>query len=129
MIATATALCAFATTAAMADTTAPLAGVSDHETSFQSTRGTPEYFLGHGDVIFVRAQTDRWYRLVLNEGCTRGLTRQAATISFDADASGRVDRSSRVLFSGDSGRTCLIDSIRRSEAPPQVDSKSVVTLD
>ncbi len=108
-----------------------LPGVSDAETTFlyDSPRSVVEFYVGKGDVVFVRTRTNDWYRIALNRGCLNGRTLGSGTISFDADGAGRVDRSSRVAFNGDVNRSCLIDSIRRSAAPPQVDSESVVTLD
>ncbi len=108
----------------------PLAGVSDEETTItQAQDGSiVEYHFGKGDVIFVRDRTARWYRVQLNAGCLSRPTQKLQGIAIDAGSSQRIDRFSRVRFVED-GYVCGIDSIRRSAAPPQVDSKSVVTLD
>jgi hypothetical protein len=124
---------AFAVAAAML--TAPLAaqpaaslpGVADEETEIPSG-GIQEYQRGHGDVIFVRHQTDRWYRVQLNNGCLSNL-RRSDRLVFDSSAStGRIDRFTRVRQPV-IGASCSIESIRRSAAPPQINSKSPVTLD
>lgn len=108
-----------------------LAGVSDAEASFISG-GIEEFHSGNGDVLFVRDRTSRWYRLQLNQGCLEPAFK-ARQIEFEnSGMSSRVDRFTRVrlLDSGRYwGRNCRIDSIRRSVAPPQVDSKSPITLD
>ena len=108
-----------------------LAGVSDAEASFISG-GIEEFHTINGDVLFVRDRTSRWYRLQLNQGCLEPGFR-ARQIEFEnSGMSSRVDRFTRVrlLDSGRYwGRNCRIDSIRRSVAPPQVDSKSPITLD
>ena len=108
-----------------------LAGVADAETSFVSG-GIEEFHTGNGDVLFVRDRTARWYRVELNEGCLEPAFR-ARQIEFDNGGfSSRIDRFTRVrlLDSGRYwGRNCRIESIRRSVAPTQVDSKSPITLD
>ena len=108
-----------------------LAGVADAETHFISG-GIEEFHSGAGDVLFVRDRTSRWYRLQLNEGCLQPNFR-ARQIEFDnRGMSSRIDRFTqvRLLDSGRYwGRNCRIESIRRSVAPPQVDSKSPITLD
>lgn len=105
----------------------PLPGVAEEETAIPSG-GIREYYRGKGDVLFVRHATDRWYRVELNEGCMdRGLTTDR--VVFDSETpSGRIDRFAEVHWPV-TGVTCSIDSIRRSAAPPQVDSDSPVTLD
>lgn len=105
----------------------PLPGVADEETEI--TSGVIEEFhLGNGDVMFVRDRTSRWFRLQLNEGCLkRPLLADRVVFRNQAPAQ-KIDRFTRVSLPG-SSRTCAIDSIRRSVPPPQVDSKSPVTLD
>lgn len=105
----------------------PLAGVADEETVI-SSGVIEEFHRGHGDVLFVRDRTNRWFRLQLNEGCLKPpLIVQQVTFSNDTPGQ-RIDRFTRVTLP-ESGRVCAIESIRRSAAPPQVDSKSPVTLD
>ncbi len=105
---------------------APLAGVADEETTI--VRPVVQALPGHGDVIFVRDASERWYRVQLNRGCGDRLDR-FFSVSFDTDrATGVVDLFSRVHFSDDN-RVCGVASIRRSVPPPQVDSQSPVTLD
>ena len=103
-----------------------LPGVSDQETEI--SHGVIQQFeRGHGDVLFVRDQSDRWYRLQLNHGCLRGPI-DLRQVIFDNGSSTRIDRFTRIVIPKDL-RTCTIDSIRRSAPPPQVDSHSPVTLD
>lgn len=106
---------------------AALPGVSDEETDIPSG-GIREYHRGKGDVIFVRHRTGRWYRIELNDGCLdNGLT--SDSLSFDSrNPGGRIDRFTRVSQPR-TGLNCSIESIRRSAAPPQVNSRSPVTLD
>jgi hypothetical protein len=110
-----------------ASPTESLPGVADKETSIPSG-SISEYHRGNGDVIFVRHQTDRWYRVQLNEGCLSTLAR-SDQLMFDRSSPGdRIDRFTRV-HQPVMGTNCTITSIRRSVAPPQVDSKSPITLD
>ncbi len=104
-----------------------LAGVSDRETTIpygdirQSVRG-------HGDVLFVRDRVNHWYRLKLNPGCARNVT-DVNTLVFQNHESGeQIDRFTTVMIPEEK-RSCAIESIRASEAPPQVNSRSRVTLD
>ena len=79
--------------------------------------------------MFVRDRENKWFRVAFNAGCLKG-TSDPRSMSFSTqDASGRIDQLTRVTVYGAMTRTCLIDSIRRSVAPPQVDSKSPITLD
>ena len=115
--------------APVAATTAPesLAGVADEETTIPSGE-IREFHRGHGDVLFVRHRTDRWYRVELNKGCLKTLAR-SDQLMFDRSSPGdRIDRFTRVRQPV-MGTNCSITSIRRSVAPPQVDSKSPITLD
>ena len=113
---------------ALSAPTPQLAGVSDEETVIRSS-DIREFHRGKGDVVFVRDRTNAWYRLQLNEGCLEGPGRfHSMTVESDA-ATGRIDKFSTVSFHDGMHRTCMIDSIRRSVAPPQVDSKSPITLD
>jgi hypothetical protein len=125
------AVLALAAPLAAADAHQHLAGVSDEETSIPSG-GIQQYHAGRGDVLFVLDRAGRWYRLGLNDGCL-STTPRIQSLSFDqANGSQRIDRFTKVRIKQDAGalqNVCLIDSIRRSEAPPQVDSKSPVTLD
>ena len=106
----------------------PLAGVSDEETRISSGE-VREFHRGNGDVMFVRVFVNKWFRVAFNAGCLKG-TSDPRSMSFSTqDASGRIDQLTRVTVYGAMTRTCLIDSIRRSVAPPQVDSKSPITLD
>ena len=119
--------------APLAATAAPqhLAGVSDEETRIPSG-GITQYERGNGDVLFVRDRLNRWYRLGLNEGCLSNSPRIYSLTFGYSDGIARVDRFSKVLIKDSSGAlvfSCGIDSIRRSEAPPQINSESPVTLD
>jgi hypothetical protein len=124
---------AFAIVAAMlatpltAQAPASLPGVENEETQIPSG-AVREYHRGHGDVIFVRHQTDRWYRVQLNEGCLSTLARSDQLLFDRSSPNGRIDRFTRVRQPV-MGTTCTITSIRRSAAPPQVDSNSPITLD
>jgi len=104
-----------------------LAGISDRETTIpygdvrQSVRG-------HGDVFFVRDRDNHWYRLQLNAGCARN-TNDVNTLVFDHHGpTQQIDRFT-TLSIPEEARSCNIRSIRASEAPPQVNSRSRVTLD
>jgi len=104
-----------------------LAGVSDRETTIPSG-GISAYYYGKGDVLFVRDQAARWYRLGLNKGCL-GTPVTNDGVVFEGDGvTGRIDTFTQVRFINDR-RVCRVDSIRRSVAPPQVDSDSPITLD
>ena len=105
----------------------PLPGVSMYETVIpygdirQSVRG-------HGDVLFVKDRTNHWYRLQLNHGCM-GLTTDVNRLVLDHHgASQEIDRFTTVRIP-EEVRTCAITSIRESEAPPQMNSRSRVPLD
>lgn len=108
-----------------------LPGVSDEETAIPSGQIT-RFHRGNGDVVFVLDRAGHWYRLGLNEGCLKA-TPNIHSLAFANAVSGqRVDRFTNVVIDGHQGSlqlTCRIESIRRSAAPPQVDSKSPVTLD
>ena len=114
--------------------TAPLAaqtlpGVSDEETTIYLSRGGIEQIeFGEGDIAFVRDGTNRWYRIAFSEGCLTGNFSRQDPAVFDTRGGNRVDRLTTVRFPR-SGRSCLIDSIRRSETPPMMDSKSRVPID
>ena len=104
-----------------------LPGVSDRETVIpygdirQSVRG-------HGDVLFVRDRDNQWYRLKLTAGCTTNVT-DVNTLFFNHHgASQQVDRFTTISIP-EEARTCAIESIRASLAPPTVNSRSPVTLD
>jgi hypothetical protein len=126
-------LALLALAAPLAATPAPqhLSGVSDEETRIPSG-GITQYRRGNGDVLFVLDRAGRWYRLGLNQGCLSN-SPHIYSITFGySDNITRVDRFTKVVIkdsNGALGFSCQIDSIRRSEAPPQVDSKSPVTLD
>jgi hypothetical protein len=104
-----------------------LAGVSDRETVIpygdvrQSVRG-------HGDILFVRDRNNRWYRLKLNAGCSVNVTDVNTLIFNHHGASQQIDRFTTIVIPEEI-RTCGIESIRESLAPPQIDSRSPVTLD
>jgi hypothetical protein len=107
----------------------PLPGVADEETKIRSGV-IEEYHRGIGDVMFVRDRENKWYRVQLNDGCLAGASYISAAAFRPRDASGRIDRHTQVrLDDGGTVRPCAINSIRRSAAPPQVDSRSPVTLD
>jgi hypothetical protein len=103
-----------------------LAGVSDRETVIpygevqQSVRG-------HGDVFFVKDRNNQWYRLQFNAGCA-GPTTDANTLVFQHHGAGQqIDRFTTVNIP-EEARSCAIESIRESLAPPQINSRSPVTL-
>ena len=104
-----------------------LPGVSDRETVIpygdvrQSVRG-------HGDVLFVRDRDNQWYRLQLNAGCSVNVTDANTLIFNHHGASQQIDRFTTVVVP-EERRICGIESIRGSLAPPQVNSRSPVTLD
>ena len=112
---------------AAAHTGPPLPGVSDRETEIPFG-GIQQFERGHGDVLFVRDQADRWYRLGLNRGCLTGALQMRRILFHNQAASSRIDRFTTIEIPDDL-RTCAINSIRRSAPPPQVDSHSPVTLD
>lgn len=104
-----------------------LPGVENVETTIPAG-GIAQYHRGHGDVIFVRDRINRWYRVQVNDGCLRQM-READALVFDQSfPATRIDRFTRVRQPA-LGASCFIESIRRSAAPPQVDSQSLVTLD
>ena len=110
---------------------ASLPGVADEETSIPSG-GITRFHRGNHDNLFVLDRAGHWYRLGLNEGCLRGTPRISAVVFDESAPSQRIDRFTRVIVSGPGGTlpvNCRVDSIRRSEAPPQFDSTSPVTLD
>jgi hypothetical protein len=104
-----------------------LPGVSDRETVIpygdvrQSVRG-------HGDVLFVRDRDNRWFRLQLTAGCTRTVTDVNTLIFRHHGSSQQIDRFTTIGIPEEMS-SCAIESIRASEAPPQIDSRSPVTLD
>jgi hypothetical protein len=105
----------------------PLPGVSDRETVIPY-RDIQQSVRGHGDVFFVRDRNNQWYRLQFNPGCA-GLTTDADALIFDHHgASQQIDRFTTVDIPREA-RSCAIESIRESLAPPQVNSRSPVTLD
>ena len=103
-----------------------LPGVSDKETIIpygdirQSVRG-------HGNVYFVRDRANQWYRLQMNEGCRTGSSDNSLIFRHHG-SSRQIDRFTTVIIGGEMS-SCAIKSIRKSQAPPQVNSKSVVTLE
>jgi hypothetical protein len=104
-----------------------LAGVSDRETTIpygyirQSVRG-------HGDVFFVKDRDNQWYRLQFNAGCAGYATDSNTLIFRQHGVGGQIDRFTTVVIP-EEARSCAIESIRESLAPPQVNSRSPVTLD
>ncbi|AKH41099.1 hypothetical protein FHS61_001623 [Altererythrobacter atlanticus] len=100
-----------------------LPGVSDEETRI--TSGSVESVVRSTDsLLFVRDRANRWYRVQLNDNCLRPVP-QMETLLFDNAGSGPIDKFTSVRAQ-QTGISCRIVSIRRSEAPPQVDSKSRV---
>ncbi|ANU08472.1 hypothetical protein [Paraurantiacibacter namhicola] len=101
---------------------AAIPGVDDRETVITSGI-VEEYHRGAGDSLYVRDRENKWYRVGLNEGCLKGGF-VGNRIVFERDPGvGRIDTFSRVILT-ESGRSCNVTSIRRSVAPPQVDSSS-----
>jgi hypothetical protein len=122
-----------ALTAPLAAAEAPrsLAGVADTETTIPSG-GITQYHAGKADVLFVLDRAGRWYRVGLNEGCLSNTARIYSLSFGSSDGTSRIDRFTKVMIKDSAGAfalNCQIASIRRSEAPPQVNSKSPVTLD
>lgn len=107
---------------------ASLPGVSDKETTIRSGE-IRELHPGTGDVLFVRDRENKWYRVALNEGCLEGLATIPTASFLSRDVTGRIDLFATVVIENGGQRRCAIESIRRSVAPPQVDSKSPITLD
>ena len=108
----------------------PLPGVANEETTIPSG-GITQFHRGKGDVLFVLDRVGHWYRLGFNDGCLSESPR-IRSLTFGNSASQRIDRFTKVQIDGLDGSlslSCRIESIRRSEAPPQVDSKSPVTRD
>ena len=108
-----------------------LPGVANEETTIPSG-GITQFHRGKGDVLFVLDRVGHWYRLGLNEGCLSTAPRIYSLAFSYSGGIQRIDRFTQVFIRDSGGRlglNCRIDSIRRSEAPPQVDSKSPVTLD
>lgn len=105
-----------------------LPGVSDEETVIDAgARGLSQVLFGKGDVMFVR-NNNRWFRVALNDGCTKGNFTRQDPVSFDTLPNNRIDKLTVVRFPRTS-RSCSIESIRASEAPPMIDSKSRVPID
>ena len=104
-----------------------LPGVANEETTI-SNGHIEQLERGRGDVLFVRDQNNRWYRLSLNKGCLKGTSPLDAAVFRNNAPGDRIDRFTRVEFPREL-RSCAIQSIRRSAPPPQVDSHSPVTLD
>ena len=104
-----------------------LAGVADRETTipYGDIQQTER---GHGDVLFVRDRTNRWYRLQLNRGCLRGPVELDKVLFRHHGVGGQIDRFTTIELPRDL-RSCTITSIRGSAPPPQVDRHSRVTLD
>jgi hypothetical protein len=104
-----------------------LPGVSDRETTIpygdvrQSVRG-------HGDVFFVKDRDNQWYRLQFNARCAGSATDANALVFNHHGSTQAIDRFTTVLIPEEK-RSCAIQSIRRSLPPPQVDTRSPVTLD
>jgi hypothetical protein len=108
-----------------------LVGVSDQETTVPAG-GIADFHRGHGDVLFVSDHAGRWYRLGLNKGCLSQAHRIDSIAFGIRDGVGRVDHFTTLMVrdvNGARGFSCNVNSIRRSEAPPQINSKSPVTLD
>ena len=104
-----------------------LPGVSDRETIIPYS-DIQQSVRGHRDVFFVRDRDNQWYRLQFNAGCA-GLTTDANTLIFRHHGpGGQIDRFTTVVIP-EEARSCAIESIRESLAPPQVNSRSPVTLD
>lgn len=106
-----------------------LAGIGTKEVAIDyAVPGTLRDFQrGHGDVVFVRARTEQWYRIQLNDGCLNNYYGDIRLLIPDAGVDRRLDQNDLVTI--DARRTCHVESVRTSEPPPQVDSKSIVTLD
>lgn len=120
------ALGACATAAPSSQQFVSIPGVQDEETVIRSGV-IEEYHYGGGDSLYVRDRENKWFRLGLNDGCFRnGFVGQRVLFSTP-DLTGRIDTMASVIL-GETGRTCQINSIRRSVAPPQVDSKSPIPI-
>ena len=106
----------------------PLPGVSDAETDISSGR-LEEFHLGNGDVMFVRDGTNKWFRVEFNQGCLSGSHDVRGIALRMQPGVQRITRYQTVMLDDGIARSCQIRSIRRSEVPPQIDSRSPVTLD
>ena len=121
------ALAAIAAAAPLATASAQsLPGVSDKETRIHSN--LVEFHRGHGDVLFVRDRENKWYRVQTNKGCLAGHPIGESLIVRHRDVGGNINLKSQFYFA-ERGILCDLVSIRASKAPPQVNSKSPVTLD
>ena len=128
-------LIAFAATCLAIGLTTPgwaqaIPGVSDEETTiaYAGEDGIREYHFGGGDSLYVRDRRGDWYRVGLNEGCLSGMGGlNGETMIFRVGSDQRLDTFSRVYFE-QARRNCGVRSIRRSVAPPQVDSQSPIPL-
>jgi hypothetical protein len=75
----------------------------------------------------VKDRDNHWYRLQFNAGCVGSAT-DANTLVFNHHGSSQgIDRFTTVLIP-EERRSCSIQSIRESLAPPQMNSRSPVTL-
>jgi hypothetical protein len=104
-----------------------LPGVSDKEAVIPSA-DIRQSVRGHGDVFFVRDRSNQWYRLQVNDGCSRGISSAEGLVIHRHGPGSSVDRFATVIVPG-AARSCSIRSIRKSEPPPQIDPNSKVTLD
>jgi len=103
-----------------------LPGVSDKETTIPY-RDIKQALRGHGDVFYVKDRVNHWYRVQLNAGCADGATDANGLVFRHHGASRQIDRFTTVLVGG-AGTSCSIKSIRKSQPPQKIDSKSPVTM-
>jgi hypothetical protein len=104
----------------------PIPGVADKETIIPYAE-ISRTVRGHGDVAYVNARGNQWYRVQLNPGCLKGITQLNSLIFRHHGAGGQIDRFTTVIIGG-GARTCNIKSIRQSKPPPSIDPKSPVTM-
>lgn len=101
-------------------------GVKNEETKIRSGQ-ILDVYRGQGDAVYVRDRDNRWFRLGLNDGCLdRGRILTPFAVSKLMGSSGSIRRGDQVSLGG---QRCVIVSIRRSVAPPQVDSNSPIPVD
>ncbi|WP_265571325.1 hypothetical protein [Sphingomicrobium nitratireducens] len=104
------------------------AAIGDKEVAIDFAPGAiREYYKAKGDRLFVRSRTNQWYRIQLNEGCLARFYGDIHFMEVDSGIDKRLEANDSVRI--ENRRVCLVDSVRTSVAPPQVDSNSPLTTD
>jgi len=106
---------------------APLPGVADEETTIPSG-GIQTFIRASDSLLFVQHRNGRWYRIQLADKCLHPVLKSETLVFDHAGPTDRIDKFTTVDHPG-TGISCQIKSIRQSEAPPQIDSKSPVKTD